>query len=300
MHYKERSYPCNWLGADDVDALMHFFYAASFHVSKLLARNPRIIEDSLTDLLIDKLSDESVKLGSAEYPGLGLNKTVFRFIPRPNEPKTGADIGIVLNTRNYDLDVTKAILVQCKKLHFGDPHMAMTNYTCFGEPECLTTLFGKRSFEQARKLLALSPASFFLLFNPPLEPWRRLGVLEVESRTRELEWFANVAIDIELDALRTEFDEALSRFFGPTVLPATTVMGCFKNKDSMARRESSSASGIKRAVRYGSRFYDFMVNDFLQGKIGDSREEVIDAATGGQPDVFSPRYTLYFEVIDHA
>lgn len=299
MHYKEDSYPANWLDSNDVDQLMHFFYAASFQVSQFLAKNPGAGEDSLTDVLIDQLTKEHVKLDSQEYPGIGINKTVFRFVPRPREPRTGADIGIVFNTRNYDLDVTKAVLIQCKKLHFNDPYMAMTNYTCFGKPEYATTLLGKRSLDQACKLLRLTSASFFLVYNPPLAPWASLGAAEVSKRTKELGFYADVDIAIDTHMLRQDFDGLLKYFVGPTILPAATVLGFFKNSKSRARIDSSSVSGIRRVLRYGSCLYDFMVNDVLQGKVGDPREEVIDAATGGRPDVFNPAYTLYFEIIDH-
>ena len=76
-------------------------------------------------------------------------------------------------------------------------------------------------------------------------------------------------------------------------------MGCFQNEESRARSDSSSVSGIRRVLRYSLQLYDFMVNDVLQGKVGDPREEVIDAATGGQPEIFDPAYTLYFEIVDH-
>jgi len=299
MRYQNSSYPANWLDADDVDQLMHFFYTASFDVARRMARNPGIGEDTLTDLLIDSLSGNHIKLRSDEFPGLGLNKTVFRFIARPIEPKTGADIGVVLTTRNYDLTVTRSILIQCKKLRYREPDCAMTNYTCLGSPEYSNTLFGKRSERQATQLLSLTPSCFFLVYNPPLPAWRELAVAEIDRRTKRLAYFANLDKEIQTHASRQELDGALRWFEGPVILPATSVMGCFSSAESRARAESASRSGIGRTLRYGLPLYDFMVNDFLQGKVGDARESVQAAAAGERRSVFHPRYTLYFEIIDH-
>jgi len=299
MHYKQKSYPAHWVAPKDVDDLMRFFFAASFKTALRLARNPRLHEDSCTDELVNQLSEELVKLNSAEWPGMGSNNTVFRMTTQPKEPKTGADIGIVFTTRNYDVDITRALLIQCKKLNFTDHIEAMANYTHGGAPEYSSTLFSDRSLNQAKMMLELTPASFFLLYNPPIHPWARLDEVELADKTSTLDSFADMGRKVNKTEESKVFNRLLQFFSGPVVLPATTVKGMFQLDESIARNQGRSLSGIKRTLRYGSRFYDFMANDVFQGKIGDYRQAVINAATGENPDVFDPRYSLRFEVIDH-
>jgi hypothetical protein len=300
LHYQESTYPPNWLGDQEVDTLMQMFFAADYFTSAKLAKNPYTYEDSLTDHLISTLTEQYVRKKINKYPGVGGNKTVFRFTPRPKEPKTGADIGIIVRTRNEDIDIIRALLIQCKKMHFNDPLAAMENFTQGGKPEYAKGLFEGRAKDQAKKMTDITPASFFMVYNAPLMTWVPIGVEDIKQNLEFLDSIARNLNTIDIYRENSECIPYLNNYHGLTVFPASTIKGCFQADHSKMRKSKNQLEGIRRAFRYGIPFHEFMVNDVLQGKIGDTREEIIKVAAGQNPEVFDPRYILILEIFDHS
>ncbi len=79
----------------------------------------------------------------------------IEFLPSQlkKEDVHGADIGIRVTVEVETAALVKGVLIQCKRM--------------FGPPESPTyrELRGRRGQEQARKMLRITPASFFMLFN---------------------------------------------------------------------------------------------------------------------------------------
>ena len=80
---------------------------------------------------------------------------------KKNEKKAGFDIGLILEYEHPDLNrnIKKAVLFQAKRLYQDDQKSYSWDSKYQG--------FTKKSEEQARKMLSITPASFFLFYNPP-------------------------------------------------------------------------------------------------------------------------------------
>lgn len=115
-------------------------------------------EDSYTDELIDQMRGSiSEKLGelSERLSNSGIRVEVEFHgtnLPVSEETQYGADIGIRAILRTPEAEVAKGILVQCKRM-FGPP--SSPSYK---------ELPG-RGEKQARDMLRITPASFFMLHN---------------------------------------------------------------------------------------------------------------------------------------
>jgi hypothetical protein len=115
-------------------------------------------EDSDTDDLIDEfetaVASEVDRLGR-DLLGTGVRLEVEFYptnFPVSEENKYGADLGVRLHVEGPSFNVTKAVLFQNKRM-FGTESDASFNQLR-GDGE-----------DQARKMLRITPASFFLLFN---------------------------------------------------------------------------------------------------------------------------------------
>jgi hypothetical protein len=115
-------------------------------------------EDSYTDRLIDRMRSAiraRLEELSANLSNSGVTVDV-RFtptnLPVGDEFTYGADIGIRVRIQTQDFLTVKGVLVQCKRMY--GPKTVPT----FAE-------IRERGEDQARKMLRVTPASFFMLYN---------------------------------------------------------------------------------------------------------------------------------------
>lgn len=114
-------------------------------------------EESDTDDLIDDFETaisagvDSVR-GRFVPDGVSMDVEFFPTNVASEERQHGADFGVRLHIEGPNYNISKAVLFQCKRMY--GPEEAPTFDELRGRGE-----------EQARKMLSVTPASFFLLFN---------------------------------------------------------------------------------------------------------------------------------------
>jgi hypothetical protein len=115
-------------------------------------------EESYTDEVVAQVRsaiDRRLKEISAKLSDLGTNvKIEFHpaQLPVEEERKYGADIGIRVRISTPEVEAIKGVLIQCKRM-YGPRHSP-------SYPE-----LRDRGEKQAQKMLSITPASFFMLFN---------------------------------------------------------------------------------------------------------------------------------------
>lgn len=114
-------------------------------------------EESDTDDLIDEF-ESAVMGGIEDIRARELSNGVIMSVEfhatnvAGEEPQNGADFGVRLHIEGPNFNISKGILFQCKRMY--GPGSAPTFRELRGRGE-----------EQAERMLGLTPASFFLLFN---------------------------------------------------------------------------------------------------------------------------------------
>ncbi len=115
-------------------------------------------EDSYTDELVDQMRGSiSEKLSSLaqRLSNTGIEVEIefhATNLPVPEETKYGADIGIRATLRTPEAEIAKGILVQCKRMYGPALHPSYKELPGRGE-------------KQAKDMLRITPASFFMLHN---------------------------------------------------------------------------------------------------------------------------------------
>jgi hypothetical protein len=247
--------PQNWLTARQATYLAAFFDDTCYKVSARLSRDPSVHEVTLTDDFADEFRPDTDKhnriMSALEAEDIHLELEVTR-MTLPEETEVGADVGIVLDIRMNDLSLKKAILLQAKKLAIRG-----------NEPE-YRDLLTRHARMQSKKMLAATPASFFMLYNPlPFEPANE-GVNFIEfpeaHRTR---------VNLFPPEIRQ----------GIMILPAITQQG-LKVKP-----------GFQTISRFSLPFTNFMLDDFIQCKVGDGGSKAIRIASS-EEEKFPVRHTI--------
>ncbi len=127
----------------------------SRHAEELGERGYR--EDSLTDELVHKMRgaiSRRLETISDQFRQVGF-ETSIEFtptnLPVSEETRYGADIGIRTVIRTNDIVIVKGMLIQCKRM-YQRPVLSYPELRGRGE-------------QQAKDMLRITPASFFMLFN---------------------------------------------------------------------------------------------------------------------------------------
>ncbi len=170
------------------------------------------------------------------------------------ERKYGADFGVRLHIEGQNYNISKGVLFQCKRMY--GPTAAPT----FRE-------LGGRGEEQAQKMLSVTPASFFLLFN---------GIPARNLR----QWIGTAAAFYPLDQLFPwpDLNRATRAIWDPgiMVLPASRVLAesrvCRQNK---TRLPIDAVHWISGSIPLGI----FMADVFGSCFVGDVRESVLHIVT---------------------
>lgn len=258
----------HWLTTPAVIGLKRFFHGASDEIARKLKSNPTRREEGLTDELVYEIFSN---------PG---SRELLRDLLAPSgvllemsceesgsaEKVLGTDLGFVLTIRAPGLFTRRAILLQAKRLHPAPDDF--TPRSEYGD------LLEKHGREQAQKMLQVTSSAFFLLYNP-------LGLEATVPRSGML---------IEIP---TSLDYSTD---GITVLPASIVCGM----DRLAW------SPVAHLHPFTCSFVKFIVDDFIQGKVGDQSQRALQAAltrklrrtyeVGENNDVPPPRFTISLEL----
>jgi hypothetical protein len=149
-----------WLNSEAREKFRRFFEKLSEEISKTISKSESrgdnvADEDYLTGKIIEIINNsdqEELRKEIRELLGLYVN-IYARKNEGINENKIGADLGIILNVTGDNIEIKKAILVQAKKAKKNN------NYISYPELK-------KRGKDQAQKMLRITPASFFFLYNP--------------------------------------------------------------------------------------------------------------------------------------
>ena len=234
--------PNNWLKPIQQGIIASYLDRACLAIGARLHDHPDVHEVTLTDLLYEDYLSEGPRLfrlmSALEHNGLHI-EVEGRVMNIPEEAEFGADLGVVLQLQTDELTVEKATLLQAKRLSLS------------GDNAGYNDLLTPHARRQARRMLRVTPASFFILYNPfagrPVKD--REFAEEFPHRTRVNFLHPDVRVGI-------------------MVLPVMTQIGL------------GVPSSVERVTPYTLPFTNFFVDDFLQCKVGDGRRRTIQIASG--------------------
>lgn|GEM_PF-3589632 len=218
-------------------------------------------ERGLTDDLIEELVrwDQTTLPESLHYEGWRLELRMSK-VTQKLESQLGADLGLITTLSTRMCRVEKALLFQCKRLH-------PTGQSEFTPESCYGDLMEEHGRKQATDMLAHTPASFFLLFNPRI---------------------SHVHNDLELinsKPLREDHGVSLHAGFQDIlILPATTRIGMH------------STGGLEDLFPYTTCFSQFIVQDVFQCNVGDASALAL-ATARNKNEEFRVRISLEMDLL---
>lgn len=216
-------------------------------------------EEGLTDDLLDIFEDGFKQALDAAVDRVSRPagvKLSVEFAPSNlqggQESKTGADLAVRLKMDLPGLKIEKAVLLQAKRMRRSSQQ---DRY-----PE-----LRERGEEQARKMLSITPASFFLMYNYGDEQ-------DLFERVRPglFGWSYVLAGVLGAPGFPSTPD------CGTTVLPASRVRGASIAAQSANQRLGIEAEDYLRASVPGSYFFGWLMASCF---VGDTRPEVVRLAT---------------------
>lgn len=262
---------------------------ASCEIASRLDDNPHADERGLTDELTRVLTSKNSPLVVALQDNLNKAKARIDLTLREttirDEALIGADLGVVLRISTDDVQYRRSALFQAKRLQpEGD---------VFG-PYCTYGL-DNRARKQAEAMLSHNTAAFFVLYNPTL-----LATFQVADDADRL-----TAVARRLTAYVTAYHEQakvrLRDNVPPFVIPDHDVSVLrlpFDPSDAISVLPSdfvlhARASALRATPlrRYTTSFTNFMVDEFIGGRVGDATEHGIDTAEG-KDRKFKVRYSV--------
>ncbi len=308
----------NWLTDRAKEIFKEYFDEISENVADTLMKSSEYYdnvgdEPYVTGKLIEAINEynkEHLNLSERlrEATGLYINVKAWKNEKIP-ESKIGADLGIVLNVDGKDYQVQKVIIVQSKK---GFYERGRISYR-----ELIRKKKGRiKGVKQAKKMLKITPAAFFFLYNSSdileLDLYRLLlqdhfyKSKNIVSKELLENFLCNIEDLFHFSRINKEwrkypfsflpFPIFPSQYFqekfwerkrksyaGILVLPATKISSIKKNLDGTL--ETLLPSCIN--------FTDFMVDFFLTCFVGDQRKRVIEKAGAHKEFVRAiTRYTI--------
>jgi hypothetical protein len=261
----------NWLTDEARENFKELFDHISWGIADFIKRSHEIQdnlagEEYITGKLVEKINlyndEEKQKWRDIQgkFKEIGLDVNLKgRSNGKLSESKIGADLGIVLKVDGNDFEMEKAILVQAKKAYVD------------GQEVVYKELFkelnrdGKKvikGVEQAEKMLRITPASFFFLYN-----------------SSEI---------LNLNNYEESIIKHLS-YIGILVLPAIQIASIKNNKNKIL-------GSLETLLPYCVCFSDFMVNYFLSCFVGDKRKGVLEKAGAMGAEKAGTRYTMEIKV----
>jgi hypothetical protein len=258
----------NWLRYDQRIILLGYFYRVARELSSRLIADPNRNEVGLTDELVYVMTKSE---DLVEWLRYNLHETELRLelearkIKQFEESRIGADIGVLLRVQTRTHSMEKAILLQAKRLK--------PDNGSFSPESRYDELTSNRGLYQAKRMLGITPASFFILYNPPMAFTR--SIKNFVGSTDTTGTFNLVENDMS-PAFRTGNDDI-------TILPAST-------------RIALTCEGTIRSLhRFTVPFGSFMVDDFFQCKVGDSSTKAKKVVYGKDEDN-AVRYSLILNI----
>lgn len=217
-------------------------------------------EETHTERLLSELKQQFTadsplgrKLG-----GAGISVTCETFnAPQRDETKYGIDVGMRVSIEYTGFKITKAILIQCKKMSKVSEGGVFGQLRDDGE-------------SQAKKMLRVTPASFFMLYSAG-DNWE---LLKKADRLRRCGFCGEHTCDIFLGCFLCHKDGGLSWDMGVSLIPASRVLAYTYGK-GRGKFPIESDVVLRGALPLGV----FMSDMVVSCMIGDVRREVIDIVT---------------------
>jgi hypothetical protein len=281
-----------WLNSEAREKFRRFFEKLSEEISKTISKSESrgdnvADEDYLTGKIIEIINNsdqEELRKEIRELLGLYVN-IYARKNEGINENKIGADLGIILNVTGDNIEIEKAILVQAKKAKKNN------NYISYPELK-----LKKRGKDQAQKMLCITPASFFFLYNPEdiCENKEYKKLLNEHYFRIFLKTIKEEYLDYKLwKIFISRYDDFLFfpffRFSPHPFFPIRRVCGWYAGIMVLPATNITAIKDLKNVNLEDFLpdcvcFADFMVDYFLSCYVGDTRKEVLIKA-GINPDL---------------
>jgi len=249
-------------------------FANASHAAEVLGERAAR-EDSYTDMLVGALRGgiaQSLEQAREELAAQGVNVSVeFSPVNLPvgEEHKYGADIGLRLTIKSPTATIAKGVLIQCKRM-YGSPALGTADY-----PE----LRG-RGEQQARDMLRVTPASFYLLYNCGSQSELIRMAMVPTGMLCPVKSFNGIppAEAVELAAICPVWQQAAGTIWdlGVAALPASRVLAwSFAAKQRGLRMKTDAKTVLPGCLPLGV----FIVDLFASCFVGDPRESVVRIVT---------------------
>jgi hypothetical protein len=283
----------NWLTDEAKEIFRELFDDISREIAKFIKRSDEdqhniANEEGITHELIRKINfyddEEKQKWRDIQEKfkeiGLNVNLKGNRNEKSP-EGKIGSDLGIVLKVDGNDFKMEKAILVQAKKAYVDGQEVVYKELFKELNRDAQKVIKG---VEQAEKMLKITPASFFFLYNSS-------EILNLNNYKESIiNHFLNISkVKIkEVIYLAVPVNQ-LESYIGIFVLPAIQIASIKNNKNKIL-------GSLETLLPYCVCFSNFMVDYFLSCFVGDKREEVLEKAGARGAEKAGTRNTMEIKV----
>jgi hypothetical protein len=292
----------NWLTDEARENFKELFDHISWGIADFIKRSHEIQdnlagEEYITGKLVEKINlyndEEKQKWRDIQgkFKEIGLDVNLKgRSNGKLSESKIGADLGIVLKVDGNDFEMEKAILVQAKKAYVDGQEVVYKELFKELNRDGQKVIKG---VEQAEKMLRITPASFFFLYNSS----------EILNLNNYKESIIKHFLKIKMDVIKKRFylssfidqlaenddGETLEQCIGILVLPAIQIASIKNNKNKIL-------GSLETLLPYCVCFSDFMVDYFLSCFVGDKRKGVLEKAGAMGAEKAGTRYTMEIKV----
>jgi hypothetical protein len=300
----------NWLTDEAKEIFRELFDDFSRDIANLIKRSHEIQdnladEEYITKKLVERINQYKKRRKwrniQKEFKRNGLKVNLkARSNEKSSESKIGADLGIVLKVDGNDFKMEKAILVQAKKAYVDGQEVVYKELFKELNRDGQKVIKG---VEQAEKMLKITPASFFFLYNSSeilnLNNYKEsiikhfLKIKEVNKMIIckvKIKEGIYLAVPVEQNQI-IEFGDkkTLESYIGIFVLPAIQIASIKNNKNKIL-------GSLETLLPYCVCFSDFMVDYFLSCFVGDKRKGVLEKAGAMGAEKAGTRYTMEIKV----
>lgn len=273
----------NWLTDKAKSILREYFDEISKSVSERLSKSSESYDNVADESFITGVLIEEINKYADERKGLleKLKEVTGCYIDikgwkneKSAESKSGVDLGIVLTVSRRDIKLNKAVIVQSKKAYWEKDRII---YKELIKKEQRSI----KGVKQARKMLSITPSSFFFLYNPSnilnsdmyndiilrhFYKSQKMYNLVEELPYGYLDALYLLGLNLAVN-LEKIYELKNKSHLGILVLPASRIV-CIKRIDG----------SLETLLPACISFSDFMIDYFLSSFVGDTRKNILRKA----------------------
>ena len=271
-----------WLDDDALNLLREYFDKISEEIAERISRQQNVREDTLSDDFVDIINKSFGNL----LPGLHFSISAKSNTSGVDEKKTGIDLGIILSSVFGHSYLNKAIFIQSKKSVYNSGRL---HYPEIERKEGREM----KGCKQAKSMLAISPSSFFFLFNSSeiIQSTHYNSLLKKHfNNTRRNSYYSQVA-DPPFDELFKSFPYFPLSPLSDSIIKreiwakkGKSYIGILVSSAHAIATFSNSSVCLEDVLPFSITLSDFMLYYFLTCFVGDSRLSILRKAGWEEDD----------------